>query len=169
MRGLPYQSLVILSLLVSSCFLPLSSEAQTGVITGRVVTEDGTELPGVMVSLFPIATDRRKSTSGSQGTATDGDGNFKFTGLAPRVYSVSVWSANGRMSVKGYVPRPIPVNERQDGGYYSVGDHVTITMIKGGVITGRVTNAAGEPLIDVLVNAAIVRDDEGNPARSAST
>jgi hypothetical protein len=168
MRGLSYQSLIFFSLLVSSCFLPLTTEAQTGVITGRVVTEDGTELPGVWVSLIPVATDRRKSTSGSQGTATDGEGNFKFTGLATRVYSVSVSSANGYMSVKGYVPRPIPVNERQDGGYHRVGDDVTITMIKGGVITGRVTNAAGAPLIDVLVNATMVRDAEGIPARRAA-
>ena len=168
MRGLSNQSLIFFSLLVSSCFLPLTTEAQTGVITGRVVTEDGTELPGVWVSLIPVTTDRRKSTSGSQGTATDEEGNFKFTGLAPRVYSVSVWSANGYMSVKGYVPRPIPANERQDGGYHRVGDNVTITMIKGGVITGRVTNAAGAPLIDVLVNATMVRDAEGNPALRAA-
>jgi hypothetical protein len=38
-------------------------------------------------------------------------------------------------------------------------------MIKGVVITGRVTNAAGAPLIDVLVNAAMVGDADGNPAR----
>jgi hypothetical protein len=92
-------------------------------------------------------------------TATDEDGNFKFTGLAPRVYSVIAFS------VKGYVPRSIPVNERQDGGYHHIGANVTITMVKGGVITGRVTNSIGEPLISVQVNATMTRDADGNPVR----
>src|SRR5215813_5590679 len=137
-------------------FVPLSSEAQTGVITGRVVSEDGSGLPSMTVSLLPVAADRRAKTEGSRNrTLTDVDGNFKFTGLAPRVYSVSV------SNEKGYVSRPIPIGERQDGGYLRIGDNVTITMIKGGAITGRVTSATGEPLIGVRVNAELARD--GNP------
>ena len=140
--------------------LPLASEAQTGAITGRIVTEDGVGMPNVTVFLNPVSTDRRPAAGGSQyRTATDEDGNFKFTGLAPRVYSVAASSA------KGYVQRPVPISEGQDGGYHRVGANVTITMIKGGVITGRVTNALGEPLISVRVNAAMARDAEGNPVR----
>jgi hypothetical protein len=41
-------------------------------------------------------------------------------------------------------------------------------MIKGGVITGRVTNATGEPLIGVRVNAVMTRGAEGNTARRAA-
>jgi Carboxypeptidase regulatory-like domain len=142
------------------CFVPLTPEAQTGVITGRVVTEDGSGLPGVTVSLMPIAADRRTISSGPQNrTLTDGDGNFKFIGLAPRVYSVSASSA------KGYVPKSVPAGERQDSGYHRIGANVTITMIKGGAITGRVTNAMGEPLISVQVNAAMVRGDGRNTDR----
>src|SRR5262245_468296 len=96
-------------------FVPLTSQAQPGVITGRVITDDGTGLPGVRISLVPIAADRRAMTGDS--TGTDGDGNFKFTELAPRVYSVSASSA------KGYVPRPVSVGERQDGGLHHVGDN----------------------------------------------
>jgi hypothetical protein len=149
-------------LLLSLCFVPVPPEAQTGVITGRVVTEDGSGLPGVTVSLMPVAADRRTISSGPQTrTLTDGDGNFKFTGLAPRVYSVSASSA------KGYVPGPVPVGERQDSGYHRIGSNVTITMIKGGAITGRVTNALGEPLIDVQVDVAMVRGAEENPDRGS--
>jgi len=90
------------------------------------------------------------------------DGAFKFTGLAPRVYSVSASPA------KSYVPGPVPVGEGQDGGYYRVGDNATITMIKGGVITGRVTNATGEPLIGVRVNAVMTRGAERNTARRSA-
>src|SRR5262245_11443021 len=150
-------------LFLTLCFVPLISMAQTGVITGRVVSEDGSGLPGMTVTLLPVAADRRARTGGSEHqTGTDLDGNFKFTGLAPRVYSVSASAA------KSYVPGPVPVGERQDGGYYRAGDNVTITMIKGGVITGRVTNATGEPLIGVRVNAVMTRGAEGNTARRAA-
>jgi Carboxypeptidase regulatory-like domain len=141
-------------------FVPPASDAQTGEITGRVVTEDGVGMSNVTVSLNPFAADRRPTTGGPQNrAATDEDGNFKFTGLAPRVYSVVAFST------KGYVPRPVPISERQDGGYHRVGANVTITMIKGGAITGRVTNAIGEPLISVQVNPMMTRDAEGNPVR----
>src|SRR5215475_8062377 len=147
-------------LLFSSFFAPLAVQAQTGVITGRVMNEEGAGMPNVTVFLNALATDRRPTLGGtSNRTATDIEGNFKFTGLAPRVYSVSTFSA------KGYVPRPVPINDREDGGYHRVGTNVTITMIKGGAITGRVANAIGEPLVSVQVNAMMVRDAEGNPVR----
>jgi Carboxypeptidase regulatory-like domain len=150
-------------LLFSLCFATLTPEAQTGVITGRVVTDDGSGLPGVTVTLTPVAADRRTILRGSQNrTSTDEDGNFKFTGLAPLVYSVSASSA------KGYVQSPVPVSERQDSGYHRIGANVTITMIKGGAITGRVTNAMGEPLIGVQVNAAMARGAEGSADRGSS-
>jgi hypothetical protein len=141
-------------------FFSLNANAQTGVITGRVVNEEGAGMAGVTVYLSPVSADRRPATGRSQNqTATDEDGNFKFAGLAPRVYSVAVSSA------KGYVQPPVPISERQDGDYHRVGANVTITMIKGGAITGRVTNAMGEPLISVQVNATMVRDAGENPVR----
>jgi hypothetical protein len=143
-------------------FMPLIADAQTGDITGRVVTEDGTGAPYVTVYLNAATSDRRQSQGGSRNrTTTDEDGKFSFTGLAPRVYSVSAPQA------KGYVQRPVPIAERQDGGYYRVGANVTITMIKGGAISGRVTNAMGEPLISVQVNATMARDADGNPVRGS--
>src|SRR5262249_12400587 len=147
-----------LCLSVFSLFIPLIANAQTGEITGRVVTEDGVGMPNVTVLLNPAAMDPRPTTGVSHiQTATDEDGNFKFTGLAPRVYSVVA------APTKGYVHRRVPFSERQDGGYHRVGANVTITMVKGGAITGRVTNAMGEPLVRVQVNPMMTRDAEGNP------
>src|SRR5262245_3922860 len=75
-----------LCLVLFSLFLPLIANAQTGMITGRVVNEEGAGMPGVTVYLFPVAADRRPATGLSQNqTATDEDGNFKFTELAQRV------------------------------------------------------------------------------------
>jgi len=150
-------------LLFSVCFVPPTQEARTGVIMGHVVTEDGSGFPGVTVTLTPVAADRRAISGRPQNrTFTDEDGNFKFTGLAPHVYWVSASSA------KGYVPSPVPVSEGQDSGYHRIGANVTITMIKGGAITGRVMNAMDEPLIGVQVNAAMVRGAEWNTDRGGS-
>src|SRR5215813_3046764 len=113
-------------LLFSLCFVPLPQETQTGVITGRVVTEDGSGLTGVTVTLTPVAADLRTISRGSQNrTSTDEDGNFKFIGLAPRVYSLTA------SSVKGYVTSPVPLTETMDSGYHRIGANVTIAMIKG--------------------------------------
>jgi hypothetical protein len=156
---LVHQSLL---LYISFCFISLTTVAQTGVITGRVISEDGSGLPGMTLSLLPVTADRRVSAGISQNRAlTDLDGNFKFISVVPRVYSIRV------SNEKGYVPGHIPSSERNDGRYLRIGDNITITMIKGGAVTGRVTNALGEPSISVQVNAVLVRDAEGKAARPA--
>ncbi len=136
----------------------LSASAQTGVITGRVVTEDGAGAPNVPVTLSAVTSEPRATTGVRQEQAvTDEDGNFKFTGLAPRVYNLGVFGA------KGYVSQPLTASERSRGRYYRAGDHVTITLIRGGVITGKVTTSTGEPMIGVQVSVVMVKDFEGNP------
>src|SRR5215813_1904480 len=148
----------------SPCSLPLlffatlTPKAQTGEITGRVVTEDGTAVPNAEIYLIPSAGNVRQLSRDSQyRTFTDEDGKFKFTRLAPIRYSIIV-------NMQGYVRKPIPISENQNLIYHYAGDKVTITMVKGGVITGKVTNATGEPLIGARVNAVMVRDAEGSPS-----
>src|SRR5262249_42056103 len=134
--------------------------AQTGVISRRVVTEDGGGVAGVSVTLNPVASSQRAVRVGQlERNVTDEDGNFKFTGLQPRIYSVDVFEW------KGYVRQPLTVAERQLRSYCRVGDNVTITLIRGGVITGRVTTATSEPMIGVQVTPMMVRGAEGVPVR----
>ncbi|HEU0186202.1 MAG TPA: hypothetical protein VFS27_12855 [Blastocatellia bacterium] len=64
------------------------ADAQTGEITGRVVSGDGGGLPNVGVFLNPVVSGRRSASNYQPETAvTDVDGNFKFTGLAARQYN----------------------------------------------------------------------------------
>lgn len=156
--------LFLFAFFVSSWFAPLIAKAQTGEITGRVVTEDGAGLPNMIVLLNAVARDARAASGASQTrTSTDEDGNFKVAGLAPGRYSINIANA------KGYVRKLAPVDERQNPVFYSPGDSVTITMIKGGAITGRVTNTMGEPLIGAQVSAVMVRDAEGKPIRGGGS
>ena len=144
----------------SSFFAPLTVKAQTGVITGRVISEDGAGLPNMIVFLNAVAGDRHAISGALESrTHTDLDGNFKFTELGPGSYSISV------SNLKGYVRKPLPVSDELNPVYYRAGDKVTIHMIRGGAINGRVTNTMGAPLIGVQINAVMVRDAEGKPVR----
>ncbi|MGH9835832.1 MAG: carboxypeptidase-like regulatory domain-containing protein, partial [Blastocatellia bacterium] len=75
--------LFLFALFVSLWFAPPIAKAQTGEITGRLVTEDGAGAPNMMVLLSPITGGARAASGYPQNrTSTDEDGNFKFTGLA---------------------------------------------------------------------------------------
>jgi hypothetical protein len=153
---------LFLFLFVSAWFAFPIASAQTGEITGRVVTEDGTGLPNVGVFLTVISRESRVTSVGSRNQAsTDIDGNFKFTGLTSGSYTVNATIA------RGYFQKRAPVAEGQVPTYYHPGDNVTITMIKGGVITGRVSNLAGDPLIGAQVSALMVRDVDGKKVRTS--
>jgi hypothetical protein len=122
-------------------------DSAVGTISGSVVNESGQPLAGVPVFV-------RALNSGTPGrsSTTDAEGNFRVNGLIPALYFVSA-------SSPAYVMDEAEVNTPSRN--YRIGDTVRIQMIRGGVITGTVTNAAGEPLIGVPVRASIVRDAKG--------
>jgi hypothetical protein len=121
-----------------------SQPSAGGAITGTVVNESGQPLPNAIVSV------RAAGASGhEQSVASDRDGVFQLNGLEQNLsYYVTA-------SMPAYTsPRPEPgatVNQT-----YRVGDSVTVTLIKGGVITGTVTNASGEPLVGIVVRVQMI-------------
>jgi len=128
---------------------------QTGEIPFRLVTEDEVGLPNVKVFITRVDRDGRSlsKSSGSAAGATDENGNFKIPDFGPidgpDFYSVRVLNA------KGYAPKH-PVYQR-------AGDVVMVTMVKGGVITGRITNAMGYPVIGASLIVELTRDAGGKP------
>src|SRR5262249_15450730 len=89
-------------------------------------------------------------------TSTDEEGRFEIGDLPARAYTMGVYAP-------GYVQPP-----RDDNAFYRPGDSLTIRMIKGGVITGTVTNAFGTPLVGLPVGAIRIRDLEGRRSRSSA-
>src|SRR5215470_13162427 len=150
----PLSPLIPLFLLFS-LFISLIANAQTSEITGRVVADDGEGLANVTVLLNVVGA----RSVVPRATATDENGKFRFSDLNQNEYTISVTDFGG------YVRTPPSEAERQRPRYYRVGDDVTVAMTRGGVITGRVTNANGEPVIAVAVAAVKVRDAEGAPTR----
>ena len=113
-------------------------------ITGRVVSEDGAPLVNAHVSVNEVAA--RGPNRVSHSTTTDDDGYFRLPGLPQGDYHISA-------SADGYLPTGV----RQSGS------SVTVTLKKGGVITGRVTDAEGRAVVAVPLTLEYARDKNGRP------
>jgi len=120
-------------------------------IEGRVVGDDGQPL--IKIQVYASAIGRLGGFSRTAGA--DDEGKFQVEDLAPRAYSVSA-------RVPGYVVSSESAGPR----YYRSGDFVNITMMKGSVITGTVTDSSGKPVVAMYVNVIRVRDTEGRPVRN---
>ncbi|MGH9935131.1 MAG: carboxypeptidase regulatory-like domain-containing protein, partial [Blastocatellia bacterium] len=96
-----------------------------GAITGRVIGPDGQPAPDASVSTYRIS---ERQGPGHSAT-TDDDGNFKLTGLSPGAYVL-------RAGAPGYIAAEAPT----ENAVHRIGENVTINLVKGGVVTGRVTD-----------------------------
>jgi hypothetical protein len=132
---------------------PDGGSTRTGSITGRVVSDEGLPVAGANLSLGVVTSAPQTGRS----TTTDAEGNFVFRDLAARSYRIFA-------NLPGYVTDFDSVNST----YYHIGDTVTLNLVKGGVITGRVLNGVGEPVIAATVTAQRVRDAEGKAVQSTT-
>ena len=151
------KSLLLLAGLSLTAFAQPSSK---GTITGRVVSDEGAGIPGITVRLTPTGATRLGQV---RSTSSDDEGNFRFNDLPAQVYAVETFGG------RAFVPAPKSAAERAEPRRMRIGDSVTLTMIRGGVITGRVINSAGEGLIAMPLMAIMVRDADGNPVTSQSS
>jgi hypothetical protein len=126
---------------------PDATPTPQGSINGRVVADDGQPLAGVTV--YAQSLHNQYSAGGS-----DTEGKFTLKNLARGAYTLNAFLA-------GYYDPTRFTKENGARIYYRPGEAVTIKLSKGGVITGRVRDANGEPLIAVRVRAIMLRDAEG--------
>jgi len=119
----------------------------TGAITGRIVNENGQPLPGAFVQVRAVG-----GNGLGQTTTTDREGEFRLNNLDRATYVVNA-------SMPAYTPAPR--DPSTPAPTYHLGDKVNLTLIKGGVVTGTVTNAAGDPVVGINVRVQLVRDANG--------
>jgi hypothetical protein len=143
-----FGSLLIVVLCTANAF----AQRATGAITGRVVADDGQPVRHATINISSMGGGGRRLT-----IVSDEDGNFLAEGLDPIPYTVSA-------TAPGLVLDP---KKRRETNYSFVGQPVTITMMRGGVITGKVTSATGDPIIRIAVRAIRVRDETGRPDNTA--
>lgn len=127
----------------------------TGSISGRVtIGQKGA--PGILV----IASNVNSSSPIAQATS-DEDGNYRLTGLAAGLVNVSPVAPvyvlpMGPMMGQGR-PVNLAANEAVDG--------IDFKLTRGGVITGKITDPEGRPVIEERINLMAV-EENGAPLRT---
>lgn len=133
---------------------PNQEETQSGTISGKVVGDGNQSLAGATIFVQPV-----NSITQSRVVSADSEGNFQITSLEPALYRIFA-------SVPAYTPPIQDLDEPQI--YYRVGDNARVELVKGGVITGTVTNNAGDPVVAVRVRATMVPNSKGQPIKSGN-
>lgn len=118
-------------------------ESKSGDISGSVVTESGQPLAGAEVYV-------RSQGAQPTITKTNRDGVFKVSGLNQGSYIVSA-------SMPSYHPK----SPASHPAVFNTSEAVTLVMIKGGVITGTVTNLKGDPVVAIGIKVEKIIDERG--------
>ncbi|MGH9832664.1 MAG: carboxypeptidase regulatory-like domain-containing protein, partial [Blastocatellia bacterium] len=148
-------------------FLSLESLAQsqareskegTATISGRV-TLKGEPMRNVIVALQPEQTSGQSNQESGSRVKTDENGRFRITGVAA-----------GRFVLSALAPGFAGPEEDPRGSYKSLSvsdggkiENIEFAFKRGGVITGRVTDSNGKPLVDDKV-ALTKLDENGKPS-----
>lgn len=141
---------IVSMLLLFAAFAQVQSKPEL-TIRGRALLDDGRPASQAVVEAYAVG-----ARLGLQSAACDDDGNFRLTVVAPGSYKLEARAT-------GYIMDSRSTSD----SVYRVGESVTLRLVKGGVITGRVTDVTDEPLVGVGINLYRVRDVEGNSPRQS--
>ncbi len=141
---------------------PDAKPTQAGTVSGRVTINDK-GAPEIVV--LALAVDRGNQPPVARAT-TDANGGYRLTGLAAGQYQISA-----------IAPALAPSEQTSSPyAYYGAGktvlvaasedvSDVDIKLVRGAVITGRVTDGEGKPVVEERVNLQML-DQNGNQTRS---
>jgi hypothetical protein len=161
MSSLPRYAIVLAFVLSCACFpTKASSQAKTqkktptSSVSGRI-TIHGKGAPGIIVGIR--TSDFSQGLSPALKATTDQDGNYQITNIPPGNYQVSPMAPT-------YVVADL-VGSRARGKtlLLAAGEDVQgidFSIVRGGVIAGRVTDADGGPVIEERLT--IVPEDQAN-------
>ena len=122
-----------------------------GVISGTISDETGAPIEDADISINAVGSSKIGAYFRD---TTDRAGKFRFENLKLRRYKIFV-------RVAGYVLPEMfetsPTNQKT----YQINQDLNLTVRKGGVITGKVLDENGQPLIKIRVRALRIRDEFG--------
>src|SRR6266850_1331117 len=116
---------------------PTAQPTNTGVISGQVTLKTK---PAPHVPMVLYGNSAASLPNGGLGTSTDANGVYRLTGLPAGSY----W-------VKAMTPAFVEVSRQVTIGDGETADGIDFELVKGGVITGKITDGDGYPLIEERV------------------
>ena len=158
-RNLTHLAIFLVALLALKSSAPTSAFAQdqkVGSITGHVKL-DGKPAPGITIIVTPSSSDPAKAveqmfnSAASMKTTTDSDGFYRLEGVPAGKYHVAP-SAPALVSVD--------VNTTGDITVAEVAEGVDFELSPGAVITGKITDSEGRPVIGQRVSLKPVEKAE---------
>jgi hypothetical protein len=143
---------------------PDAKSKGTGSISGKV-TLGGKAAPGVLVAALASTVNNRLPAAR---TTSDSEGHYRLFGLAP-----------GQYQVTPLAPSLVPAERNTNYPYFgaaktvllSAGESVEdldLKLVRGAVITGRVTDAEGKPVIEERLELQPADEKLGPGGQSAS-
>lgn len=138
---------LVLSAVVGARSQSAVDKAQTATIKGKV-TVGGKGLSGVVVGLVISDQYRSNFRPTRFRSTTDEDGNYRITNVPAGTYDV-VPASPAYVATEGRKSLIVGPNETVE--------NIDIALERGGVITGKVTDADGRPVIEETVFVSAVR------------
>lgn len=132
--------LLLLSAIVSANAQSAVDKASTSTISGKV-TIGGKGVSGLVVGLANATPSSSISITGLK-AVTDENGNYRIKNVPPGTYKVMV-AAPAYVQSDGFTPVIVGKNE--------VAENIDVTLVRGGVITGKVIDADGRPIAEEQV------------------
>jgi hypothetical protein len=124
---------------------------KTSTISGKV-TVRGTGIPGITVGAVAYASNMRGGKT-SFGGVTDSQGNYRISDLPAATYDVAP-------ATPQYVLASLNMRKRVIVEEGESLDGVDFLLVRGGVITGKVTNTDGQPVLEQQIHVDRVEDRE---------
>ena len=142
---------------------PQETKEPTASITGRV-TVGGKAAQGVIVTIMRADSGATSTAVGILGhksaakTTTDEEGNYRFANLAAGRYLINPFAPALVIPSQGWPPgKPINIGD---------GEAVTKTdfaLTRGGVVTGRVIDAQGRPVVGQIITLTPAEEGDKKP------
>ena len=129
--------LLLLTALASTNAQTAANKSSTSTISGKVTLGDK-GVSGLTVGLA-ISTPSSTTYVTQLRAVTDEEGNYRFKKVPPNTYQVLVSSAQ---YVQSEARTSVVVGKNE------VVENINITLLRGGVITGKVTDADGRPVVE---------------------
>ena len=148
--------LLVLSTVIIAQAQSASDKISGATITGKV-TMKGKGVPGIAVVLLQIVEGAQRVTR--HRAFTDAGGTYRITNVPPGNYRAE--AAAPGFVVVGQFPNPFAKSTALLIDKDETVENIDFEVVRGGVITGRVTDSDGRPAIEETVSISSAESKEG--------